>query len=375
MKFLVGVLLALLSTLGLALEREEMLPFAPRAQVPPGYAPAYEATVRAAENEAALVIYSTTDAAVAKYLIADFRALYPRIEVEYQDLNSTELHHRFVAETQLGGRSADVVWSSAMDQQTELVELGYAAAYDSPESANLPDWAKWKGQAFGTTFEPVAMAYNKGLLADGEVPRTRADLVRLIDAQPDRFKGKVVTYDVEKSGLGFFLAAQDAQQASAGFWDVARVLGKAAARLEPTTDAMLRRVASGQAVLAYNVLGSYALAEAARNPSIGYVFPQDYTLVVSRLMFISKKAGNPNAARLWVDYVLSKRGQSVLADKARLYAVRGDVEGELTAAHLKSVLGAGMRPVSVDPALMRYSKDPAAYRDFVLRWRRTAGAR
>jgi len=372
MKYFLALCWLVLSSSCFALE-EEVMPFPARGRVPPGYAAAYETTIRAAENEASLVIYATTDAAVAKYLIADFRTLYPKIEVEYEDLNSTELHHRFIAETQLGGRSADVVWSSAMDQQTGLVELGYASAYDSPELAGLPDWAKWKSQAFGTTFEPVAIAYNKGLLAAAEVPRTRADLVRLLEAQPDRFKGKVVTYNIEKSGLGFFLASQDVE-ASPGFWNLARALGKVGARFELTTDAMLRRVASGQALVAYNVLGSYALAQAARNPSVGYVFPSDYTLVVSRLMFINRKAGHPNAARLWVDYVLSRRGQSVMANSARLHSVRSDVEGEITAANLKSVLGASMKPVSIGTGLMRYSNNQA-YHDFVLQWRQTAVAR
>ncbi len=163
MKHFLALCWLVLSSACFALE-EEAMPFPARGQVPPGYAPAYETTIRAAENEASLVIYATTDTAVAKYLIADFRTLYPRIEVEYEDLNSTELHYRFVAETQLGGRSADVVWSSAMDQQTGLVNRGYALAYESPELARLPDWAKWKSQAFATTFEPVAIAYNKGLL-------------------------------------------------------------------------------------------------------------------------------------------------------------------------------------------------------------------
>lgn len=372
MKYFLALCWLVLSSTCFARE-EEVMPFPPKGQVPPGYAPAYEATIRAAENEASLVIYATTDTAVAKYLIDDFRTLYPKIEVEYEDLNSTELHHRFIAETQLDRRSADVVWSSAMDQQTGLVDRGYALAYDSPELAGLPDWAKWKNQAFGTTFEPVAIAYNKNLLAAAEVPHTRADLVRLLEAQPDRFKGKVATYNIEKSGLGFLLASQDVE-VSPGFWDVARALGKAGARFELTTDAMLRRVASGQALVAYNVLGSYALAQAAQNPSVGYVFPRDYTLVVSRLMVISKKASHPNAARLWVDYVLSKRGQTVIANKARLYAVRSDVEGDTTAANLKSVLGGSMKPVSIGAGLLRYSNNQA-YRDFVLQWRRTAVAR
>jgi iron(III) transport system substrate-binding protein len=371
MKILAGVC-ASLSMLALSLPcralDDEPMAFAARGKVPPGYAPAYEATIRAAENEGRLVIYSTTDAGVARPLIDDFRSMYPRIEIEYEDLNSTELHHRFIAETQLGPDSADVLWSSAMDQQASLVSNGHALAYESPESAGLPPWAKWKDQAYATTFEPVAIVYNKNLLPAADVPRTHADLARLLSADPGRFKGKVITYDIEKSGLGFLLATQDVN-VSPAFWDIARALGKADTRLAITTDAMVKRVASGQAALAYNVLGSYALAQARKEPSLGIVFPADYTLVMSRIVFINKKAANPNAARLWLDYVLSRRGQAVIANRAALYAVRGDVEGESTAARLAQSLGASIRPIALGPGLIGYLNNQN-YRDFVREWRK-----
>jgi iron(III) transport system substrate-binding protein len=103
------------------------------------------------------------------------------------------------------------------------------------------------------------------------------------------------------------------------------------------------------------------------------VFPSDYTLVMSRILFISKKAANPNAARLWVDYVLSKRGQMVIASKSRLYAVRADVEGETTAARLTQSLGASIRPIPVGPGLIGYLNNQN-YRDFIREWRKATAA-
>jgi iron(III) transport system substrate-binding protein len=372
LNYMLGLILAMLSCLCLASEYEA-IPYRARGQVPPGYQAGYAATIRAAEDEGKLVIYSTTDLRVAKFLVGDFQALYPRIEVEYQDLNSTELHHRFIAETQLGSDSADVLWSSAMDQQFSLVNSGYAQAYKSPETSRLPAWAVWKEQAFDTTYEPIVIAYNKRLLAANEVPHTRRDLIRLLSASPARFKGKVVTYNIEKSGLGFMLAAQDANQ-SPGFWELARAFGNADARFQLTTEAMLRSVASGRALVAYNVLGSYALANARTNPSVGYVFPKDYTLVTSRVMFISKRAQHPNAAKLWVDYVLSRRGQAVIANRAYLYSVRSDVAGETTAASLQSALGASLKPVPLGPGLIGHLES-SKYREFVEQWRQATATR
>ncbi len=374
MKYFVALSLAALCTLGIAQESEELMGYAGRGRPPSGYPATYATTVRAAEDEGRLVIYATTDASVAQPLIDDFRTMYPRIEVAYEDLNSTELNYRFVAENQLGGESADVLWSSAMDQQAALVSNGYAAAYDSPEKAALPAWANWKDQGFATTYEPVVFAYNKTLLKASEAPQTHADFAKLLNTDPNRFKGKVVSYNIEKSGLGFFLATQDSGVSASGFQDVARALGKAEVRLDLTTDAMVKRLTSGQVMLGYNLLGAYTIAQAQKNPAIGYVMPRDYTLVMSRIMLINKKAAHPNAARLWLDYVLSKRGQTVIADRSRLFAVRTDVSGEGTATRLAQTLGASQKPIVIGPGLIGYLNNQN-YRDFILQWRQALGQR
>lgn len=347
---------------------EELMGYAPRGTVPPGYPASYAGTVRAAEDEGRLVIYAATDADVAAPLIADFRAMYPRIDVVYEDLNSTELYHRFIAERKLGADTADILWSSAMDQQAALVSNGYAMTYVSPEKARFPAWANWKDQGFATTYEPIVFAYNKKLLPANEVPQTRADFIRLLNADPARFKGKVSSYNIEKSGLGFFLATQDAA-ISPEFWTLVSALGKAQTRFDLTTSAMVRRLSSGETLLGYNLLGSYTAQKAASDDTLGYVFPRDYTLVMSRILLANKEAAHPNAAKLWIDYLLSKRGQTVLANASRLHAIRDDVEGENTAARLKQMLGASERPITLGPALIGYLNNQN-YRDFVLQWRK-----
>ena len=76
-----------------------------------------------------------------------------------------------------------------------------------------------------------------------------------VKSQAMDLKGKVITNDIEKSGLGFFLATQDVS-VSPAVWDIAQALGKAETRLALTTDAMVKRDTSGQAVKSYNDRGS-----------------------------------------------------------------------------------------------------------------------
>ena len=59
-----------------------------------------------------------------------------------------------------------------MDLQLQLATKGNALTYASPENSSLPAWAIWQNQAYGTTFEPVSIAYNKRLLPADAVPGT-----------------------------------------------------------------------------------------------------------------------------------------------------------------------------------------------------------
>ena len=348
--------------------QSDYLPCAPQATVPPGYPASYETIIRAAENEGKLMIYAATDRVAAEPLIVDFRRMYPRIEVTYEELNTTEAYYRFVAESKLGSTTADILWSSAMDQQAALVSDGYAMHYESQEKAGLPNWAVWKDEAFATTYEPVVIAYNKQLLAASEVPQSHADLAKLIASDPARFSGKVTSYNIEKSGVGFLLATRDSA-ISQDFWAIAQAFGKARADLDITTAGMVKKLAAGDSIIGYNLLGGYTAAHTRTNPSIGYVYPRDYTLILSRVMLANRQAENPNAAKLWIDYVLSKRGQSVIANESRLYAIREDVEGDTTARQMKQTLGASERPIALGPELIGYMNN-ANYRDFILQWKK-----
>ncbi|MFT4102421.1 MAG: hypothetical protein QM674_15555 [Burkholderiaceae bacterium] len=176
---------------------DELLRYAPRAGVPAGYPAAYATTVRAAEDEGRLIVHSTTDERVATPSVADFRRLYPRIAVAYEDLNSTSCTTLFIAENQLGREAADVLWSSAMDQMVALAVDGHALTYDSPEGARLPAWARWQDRLWASTYEPVVFAYHKPSLPEGEAPRSHAALARWLADAGARGPGGVVGYDVQ----------------------------------------------------------------------------------------------------------------------------------------------------------------------------------
>ncbi len=336
------------------------------AQVPQGYPLDYAKVIEGAKKEGKVVVYSTTDASAANPLLRGFQAAFPGVTLEYSDLNSTELYSRFIAEVASGSGTADLLWSSAMDLQVKLVADGNAATYASPEIPALPKWAVWRNQAYGTTYEPIVFVYNKRLVPAADLPQDHPALLSLLTSKSAAYRSKITAYDPEKSGVGYLLVNEDVKNFPPA-WDLFRAFGKTGIKLYTSAGAMIERVTSGEHTIAYGIFGSYALGRSKKTTNLGIITPKDYTLVTSRVAFISGKARNPNAARLFLDYVLSKRGQTIIGNQAELYSLRDDVVGEATVKKVAEEVGDKVRPVPISEELLA-NLDEGKRLDFLKKW-------
>jgi len=343
-----------------------LAPAAPVATGPPAPATA-SSVVAAAHREGRVVVYSVTDREVAAPLIADFAALYPGIQLDYRELRTAELYEQHMREVREGRVEADVLWSPAMDLQMKLANDGHAQAYESPEASSLPPWASWRHEAFAITLEPFVFVHDRRRLPEASAPHTHAELVRLLEGGGQATRGRVAAYDPERSAIGYLLLTQDSR-IDPGFADAVRAYGKAGIELHATTSRMIDRVLSGDLLLAFNVNGSYALQAQRQNGELGVIYPNDYVLAASRIALIARGAPHPGAARVFLDYLLSRRGQEVLARRCSLFSIRPDVEGETSAAALSRALGARLKPIHVGPSLLVYL-DTAKRVGFLRRWK------
>lgn len=326
---------------------------------------------RLQQGAGALTLYSSTDLETLSPAIVDFQMLHPAIEVRYVDLDTAELYERFLAEIDAGAPSADLLLSSAMDLQFKLANDGYAAAHRSSNAESIPDWARWRNHAFGVTFEPAVMVYNRDLVSPAQVPETRFDLLRLIREQADTYRGRIVTYDIEESGVGYLLATQDAVVGGVS-GSLLEALGRSAVVLKGNTSEMLEGIAEGRYLIGYNVLGSYAQTWAERNPAIGIVLPSDYTLAISRTAVISAAAEHPEEAHRFLDYLLSIRGQRVLTEKGRLFAVRPEVTGPYSRIGISENRVGPLRSIPLGSGLLVYL-DRLKREKFLAPWREGIG--
>lgn len=335
------------------------------AQVPAGYPADYAKIVDGAKKEGKIVVYSPTDSAQAKPLQDAFKAAYPGINLEWIDLNTNVLYNRLLSEAAAKQVGGDVAWSPSMDTQLNFVERGIAATYESPEAAKLPAWAKYKNAAYGTTVEPSAIIYNKTLFQADMAPKTRAELIKLLKEKRDLLKGKVATFDPEKSGTGFMWSTADNKNTS-NFMELAKAFGQADGKVYSNSGQMREKVISGEHVLAFNQFSSYAEEWAKKNPTIGVVYQTDYTPAIVRVAIVTKDAPHPNGARLFLDFMLSKAGQEAIA-KGGLPSIRDDVEG-LNIKEMNARTNNKLKPIAVDADLLDLL-DAKKRSDFLGQWK------
>ena len=115
----------------------------------------------------------------------------------------------------------------------------------------------------------------------------------------------------------------------------------------------------------------YVIATCAA-AAFGIAFTTDYNLVLSRLLFISKNAQHPNAAKLFVDYVLSKKGQTIAAEQADLYSVRTDITGKDSGTGLTKEYGNAIKPIAVNTDLLA-GLEQSKRLEFMKQWQSSLG--
>lgn len=299
-----------------------------------------------------LVIYSTLDNRLATPLIAAFQVGRPDVAIRYEDMLASEIAARVIAETDSGQQSADFLFSSAMDLQLKLANDGYGQMVSVAEAQDWPDWAKWQETAYALTIEPAVLVYHKPSFPDGP-PQSRLELLAWLADGPASLTGRVGTYDVEKSAVGYLFLARDAEHFP-DIWSVLRAMGRAGLQIFPTSQDIIDRVADGRLVLGYNILGSYAAEQSRLAPDLGLVLLRDYTVVVSRVAMVPRAAASPELGRDFLAFLMNEKGQKLLSEKLRLPSVSLEVSGTGTGAAMQAALGNQLRPVPVSPGVLVY---------------------
>jgi ABC-type Fe3+ transport system substrate-binding protein len=271
--------------------------------------------VEGAKTEQKLVLYITIDLPQTIQVVHDFVQKYPFLGFELHPLEAETLVKRVQNEARSGISTWDVLIGGGGLFQP-LFEENLVASYHSPERGAISDaLVDSEGYWSGYYINPYVLGYNTTLVKEEEIPKSYDELL------DPRWKGNRIAIDSGAHGL---------------------LRGLAAAWGEDKAIAYLKRLAEQQPLMAS---GSITAVHSMHTGDVSLVIarapvieaykkkretPLDWITfepVIAQIdaVRISARSPHPNAARLFVDFVLSNEGQSTLADVQQI-PVRRDME-------------------------------------------------
>jgi iron(III) transport system substrate-binding protein len=283
-----------------------------------GFARAQESSdpkiVQEARKEGELVWYTTMSADQSTAFMARFQQKYPFLKPSIIRLGGNALLGRILTEAKAGKNFFDVVHGTG-EIVLPLMDLGLLAPYASPERKMIPDDLKDK-QGYWTAVyvNSIVLGYNTQLTKGQPLPRSYEDLL-----QP-RWKGRKISID---STYVTFL------QGLISAWGKDKALeylGKLASQ-DPVvmrgSTVRVQLAAAGEfpLVIAYANIIQYLREKGA---PIDWL-PLEPAVISVNTVMAGAKSAHPNAAKLFIDFTLSKEGQEKLWDFQRIPS-RSDVE-------------------------------------------------
>src|SRR4029453_10521675 len=261
-----------------------------------------QSIIDGAKKEGRVVFYASMEAQSAQMLVAQFEKKYPFIKVDATRIGSERMATRLVAETQGRKVRAEVVNQSGFDFYGVL-QKGIFESYQSPERAALPPEYKDANGLWTINSATLnVIGYNTKLVPPASVPKSFWDLTDskwkgqlLMDENESKWMAGMMTYYGEPKVMELLrkLAAQEIQ-----FRAGHTLIQTLAAPREPPNVA----VAFANVVDRLKKDGA-PIDWVAADPIIGLTFG----------LGLVKDAPHPNAARLFIDFLLSREGQEVLA--------------------------------------------------------------
>lgn len=268
-----------------------------------------------AMREQKLVLYMTPDLPQSMQVVHDFVQKFQVVNLEVHPLETEALVARVQNESRTGARGCDVLIGGGGLLQP-LFEENLLASYQSLEREGVTEaLIDSRGYWSGYYINSYVLGYNTMLVKEEKIPKSYDELL------DPRWKGNRIAIDSTAHGLLRGLAPT---------WGEAKAV------------AYLKRLAGQQPIMART---SISAVESMHTGNVSMVIarapliqayktklrsPIDWislepTIAQIDAVMVSAQSRHPNAARLFVNFALSREGQSALAGVQQI-PVRRDME-------------------------------------------------
>jgi iron(III) transport system substrate-binding protein len=286
--------------------------------------------VAKAKAEGKVVWYTSTPIEQGQK-IADAFQKETGIKVEMFRSGGSAILRRFQQEIDAGRVAADVLTHSEPAAANVLGKKGLFVPFKPKNFDKVPDVAKDPAGLFvGQRLNLMTHYLRSDKIAAADEPRTWEDLLA------PKYKGKLVMTDPSFTSLQVSVVGTMSKARGWGFYEKLRANDVMIVQGNQQVSDMLKR---GERLIAVGALDSYAADLKKEGHPIKTLYPSDGLFVIPSPTSIVKGSPNPNAARLFAEFMIGDVAQNIFpADGG--YSSRGDIappQGSPDLASLKII--------------------------------------
>lgn len=322
---------------------------------PTGSAPAdaeWQKILDAAKQEGKLLVYAERFTGTEGTLINDEFSRLTGVTVDFINATGAVLVPRYQSEIKAGQPSADILEGSPLTMNTIRGEGGFLPLKDKPLPILRDPPSAWLVPLtfFGESLDVVVsrpapmeghIIVNTSLLPAADYPKSFREM-----ATDPKYKGKIAWLDPSLSAaVTSFTVAQTYVGRSATLQDIWSLYNVQDAMTLPRSGDMEAAVGRGEAALATGLGSDRILSLAEANTPIKILAFPDAPLVSNPAMTgVLKTAQHPNAAMVFMNWVMSKDGQEFIKRmKKNNDSPRRDTPSYLADLLKGEVVGGGKR--------------------------------
>jgi iron(III) transport system substrate-binding protein len=254
-----------------------------------------------AAAEGRLVLYTSQPNTDAQQTLDAFKAKHPKVEISFVRDGTPRIMAKLRAEIEAGAPQADVLLIADSVTMEGLKAEGRLLAHDKADVSAYPAGLHDPQKAwFATKLITTGIAYN-----------TRAPLkpASWADLTKPEAKNLVAMPSPLNSGAALIHAMTLAGNLPEGWGYYEKLQANGALAAGGNGD-ILRQVATGEKL--YGMIVDFMpIREKAKGAPVAFVFPSEGVSVVSEPVAILRSTKNPDAAKAFVDFVVSKEGQEL----------------------------------------------------------------
>ena len=263
-----------------------------------------------------LTLYTSEPEEKVDEIIAAFNEEHPDVDVQVYRAGTGDLKARIEAEKASGSVEADLIWAADAPTFEAFKSEDLLAQLNDVETGEVIDGAvDPEGYYVGPRIISTVLAYNTSVIDEADAPQSWTDLT---DA---RFRDKIVMPDPAVSGAAAYNATVWMNNDELGE-DWLTALGENAPMIAASNGPTSQEIAGGGHPV--GVVVDYLVRDlAAQGSPVKEVYATEGSPYITEPIAVFADSKNQSAAELFINFVLSKKGQELAVEQNYLPIIDG----------------------------------------------------